>query len=476
MVNTWNNTDKLPLFVTATCDFAPYDNPSINSLGESLLLRDRVGAIALMTTTRVVFAFSNRVINNNFFQIALTPNSDGLYPSLGESIMLTKNLTYSRFGDVINNRKFTLLGDPALRLGISENKVRTTFINGKSFNADTLRALSKYEIKGEVTDKDGNRRTNFNGDIYAVIYDKPQTLSTLKNDAGSKLQNFTVQNNIVFKGKSRANAGEFSLNFVVPKDINYSFDKGLISYYGYGAGITAFSNERDIYVGGIGNVAIIDNQGPLIKAYLNDEKFVDGGITNENPLLLLKLFDSSGINSAGAGIGHDISATIDGDFKQYYVLNDFYSAESGSYQRGSLRFQLPPLKEGDHFIDLKVWDVVNNSSSYRINFKVVKDVELSLANVYNYPNPFTTRTKFMFEHNRPGDMLQVQVRIYSVAGNLVKTINQTINSTGNRSFDIEWDGTDNFGRKIGRGVYIYDLNIKDSKGKKRSARQKLVLL
>ncbi|MFN9709801.1 MAG: FlgD immunoglobulin-like domain containing protein, partial [Bacteroidota bacterium] len=244
----------------------------------------------------------------------------------------------------------------------------------------------------------------------------------------------------------------------------------------YGAGITAFSNERDIYVGGIGNVAIIDNQGPLIKAYLNDEKFVDGGITNENPLLLLKLFDSSGINSAGAGIGHDISATIDGDFKQYYVLNDFYSAESGSYQRGSLRFQLPPLKEGDHFIDLKVWDVVNNSSSYRINFKVVKDVELSLANVYNYPNPFTTRTKFMFEHNRPGDMLQVQVRIYSVAGNLVKTINQTINSTGNRSFDIEWDGTDNFGRKIGRGVYIYDLNIKDSKGKKRSARQKLVLL
>jgi hypothetical protein len=301
-------------------------------------------------------------------------------------------------------------------------------------------------------------------------------VSTLKNDEGSKVVDFKVQNNVLFKGRTNAVTGEFVYSFIVPKDINYSFGNGLISYFAYGNKKSASGNESSIVVGGVGDVNITDTEGPRVRAYLNDEQFVDGGITNENPVLLLNLSDSSGINSAGAGIGHDITAVIDDDINQYFVLNDFYSAETGSYQKGSLRFQLPALKEGQHHIDIKVWDVVNNSSSYRLNFKVVKDQELQITNVYNYPNPFTTRTRFMFEHNRPGDLLQVHIRIYSVAGNLVRSLQQTINSTGNRSFEIEWDGLDHFGRKPGRGVYIYDIEIKDSAGKKRAARQKLVLL
>jgi hypothetical protein len=472
MVNTWENSTKLPLFVTATCDFAPFDNPQISSLGESLLLRPKTGAIALMTTTRVVFASGNRNINNAFFANALTPNDLGQYPTLGEMIRLTKNSSR----DVINDRKFSLLGDPAINLGLTSNQVKTTFINGKVFGSDTLRALTKYEIKGTVTDKDGKPLKQFNGDVYASIFDKSQNISTINNVNASENTEFSVQNNVLFKGKSKAVNGDFSFTFIVPKDINYNFGNGLISYYAYGNPLKASSNEQNIIVGGIGDSIIKDDTGPLIKAYLNDERFVDGGVANQNPLLLINFFDSTGINSAGAGIGHDITATIDEDLSKQYVLNDLYAAETGSYQKGTLRFQLPNLTEGMHVIDIKAWDVANNSSTQRINFRVVKDQELSLANVYNYPNPFTSRTTFMFEHNRPGDLLQVNIRIYSVAGNLVKTIRQTINTTGNRSFEIEWDGTDHFGRKIGRGVYIYDLDVKDSRGMKRSARQKLVLL
>ena len=74
IVNNLNNPNRLPLFITATCDFAPFDNPTNNSIGENILLRSKTGAIGLMTTTRVVFAFSNRIINNNYLQFALQPD------------------------------------------------------------------------------------------------------------------------------------------------------------------------------------------------------------------------------------------------------------------------------------------------------------------------------------------------------------------------------------------------------------------
>jgi hypothetical protein len=476
MISTWDNADKLPLFVTATCDFAPYDNPEIFSIGENLLVREKTGAIALMTTTRVVFAFSNRVINNNFFQKVLTPDENGLYPTLGEAIRQTKNLTYSSFGDFVNNKKFTLLGDPAMRIGFPDYKVRTVSINGNTL-PDTLRALEKYEIKGEITDNAGNKLTGFNGDVYPVIYDKQQTIRTLGNDQGkSQPKDVIIQNNILFKGKTKAVNGDFSFTFIVPKDINYSYEKGLLSYFAHDGKKSAVTNDDNIIVGGINANPASDITGPLIRAFLNDEKFVNGGIVNQSPILLLQLFDSSGINSAGAGVGHDISAMIDDDPNQFFLLNDFYSAAEGSFQRGVVRFQLPTLEEGLHFMNIKVWDVYNNSSSYRIEFRVVKDRALTLANVYNYPNPFTSQTTFMFEHNRPGDNLDVNIRIFSVAGNLVKTMQHTINSKGTRSFEIQWDGTDHFGQKVGRGVYIYQINVKDSQGNKQSARQKLVLL
>ncbi|MFN4285348.1 MAG: type IX secretion system sortase PorU [Lacibacter sp.] len=476
MVNTWTNVNKLPLFVTATCDFAPFDNPSIYSLGEDILLRERTGAIALLTTTRVVFAFSNRIINNAFFREALRPDAEGNFPTLGASLQQCKNVTYQSFGDVVNNRKFALLGDPALRLGFPKHRVRTLSINNNTPGTDTLRATNRYTITGEVTDVQGNRLQGFNGYAYPILYDKEQTLRTLGNDPGSIPADFRVQNNIIFRGKARVVNGTFSYTFVVPRTINYQFGNAKIAYYAENGETDAMGSESNVVIGGVGAGGITDNTGPEIKAYLNDERFVNGGITNETPVLLVRLFDSSGINTAGTGIGQDITATLNDDNNRYFILNEFYEADADSYQRGTVRFQMPRLEEGNHRLRIKAWDVMNNSSEYVLDFRVVKDADLKLERVYNYPNPFTTRTTFMFEHNRPGDVLQVGIRIFTVSGKLVNSLQRTINATGNRSFEIEWDGTDAFGRKVGRGVYIYRLEVKDSNGKRQSVIQKLVIL
>jgi hypothetical protein len=476
IVNSWNNANKLPLFITATCDFAPYDNPTVSSLGENILLRPKTGGIALLTTTRVVFSFSNRVMNNNYLQFALQPDTNGVYKSLGESIRVAKNYTYQTSGDIANNRKFALLGDPAITLAYPQLKIRATKINGvPTVQADTISATEKVIIEGEVSDVQGNFLSNFNGTVYPTVFDKIQTINTLANDPTSQVTSFQAQNNILYKGKASVVNGKFSFTFKLPKDINYQYGNGRLSLYAENGSNDANGQFTNFIIGGSTNTIDNDNEGPVIKAFLNDEKFVNGSVTNENPVLIVKLSDSSGINTAGTGIGHDIVATLDNNSSQYFILNDFYETDLNSYQQGVIHFQLPALEGGMHSLKIKAWDVLNNSNEYILEFNVAKDEELVLNHVLNYPNPFTTKTQFWFEHNRPGQNLEVKVQVFTVTGKVVKTIKQTINDAGNRSCEVEWDGRDDYGDKLGRGVYLYRLTVTTPDGKKKEHLERLVV-
>ncbi|MDP4216832.1 MAG: type IX secretion system sortase PorU [Bacteroidota bacterium] len=499
VINGFSNPDKLPLFITATCDFAPYDNPLVQSIGANLLLRPATGAIALMTTTRLVFAFSNKIINNNYLQTAFQPRADGSYLSLGDAERSAKNFTYQTQTDAVNNRKFTLIGDPALTLAFPRFRVQTLTINGKPVTpqngnppppADTLKALASTTVGGQVTDNSGALMTGFTGTLYVTVYDKPRAVSTLANNPTSIKTNFQVQDNVLYKGKAQVTGGLFNFSFVVPRDINYQYGQGKISYYagtggpgggsgggGGGGGIPADANGAftHIVVGGSGN-GNGAGTGPSIQAYLNDEKFVDGSITNQDPILILHLADSLGINITGAGIGHDITAVLDNNVQNPFLLNNFYEADLNTFKRGTVRYPLPVLADGEHSLVIKAWDAGNNSGQATLSFRVVRSQHLTLDHVLNYPDPFTTHTSFWFEHNRPGEDLQVLIQIMTVSGKLVKSIRRTINDPGNRSNDIDWDGRDDYGAKIGRGVYIYRLRVRASDGSLVEKLEKLLIL
>jgi hypothetical protein len=478
MVNNWNNRFRLPLFITATCDFAPYDNPAQTSLGENLLLRPKSGAIALMTTTRLVFAYSNRILNNNYLKFALQPDANGRYKTLGEAVMAGKNYTYQTSGDIVNNRKFTLLGDPAMTLAFPEYQVKVNKVNGNdvSIQADTLSAAETVVMEGEVDDNAGNFLPGFQGTVYLSLFDKVQNVTTLGNDPASQPVAFPDQESVLFKGKATVQNGRFVFRFKVPRDINYQYGKGKISLYADNGTNDGNGFSNNVIIGGISSTASTDNEGPEIKAYLNDEKFVNGSISNANPILLVRLADSSGINTGSAGIAHDIVATLDNDNNQYFVLNNFYETELDNYQKGSVRFQLPQLSAGQHSLKVKAWDVMNNSSEYVLDFTVIDDAELRISHVLNYPNPFTTKTSFWFEHNHPATDLAVKIEIFTVTGKLIKTISETINTPGNRSNEIEWDGKDDYGAKLGKGVYIYRLRVKANNGKTATKWERLVIL
>ena len=334
----------------------------------------------------------------------------------------------------------------------------------------------KIVMEGEVTDVAGNILSNFNGHVYPTVFDKPQTVNTLANDAGSTVTSFQTQTNVLFKGKASVTNGLFSFTFKVPKDINYQFGNGKLSLYAEDGTKDANGFFTNFIVGGQGNTIDGDNEGPEIKPYLNDELFANGGIANQNPILLVKLTDSSGINTAGTGIGHDIVATLDNDNRRFFILNDFYQGDLNSYQKGVVRFQLPELEAGPHTLKIKAWDVLNNSNERILDFIVAKDEELELSHVLNYPNPFTTSTNFWFEHNKPGQPLQVQLQIMTITGRTVKTFSRTITTEGNRSAEMQWDGKDEFGEKLGRGVYLYKLRVTAPDKKKKEVIEKLVIL
>lgn len=476
-INQFNNPNKLPLFVTATCDFAPYDDPTKSSIGAYSLTASNKGAIALVTTTRVVFAFSNRIINDNFIKILFAKSSQQNYLTIGEAIKRAKNLTYTTFNDINNNRKFTLLGDPGIQLAFPKLNVELTEINGNtSLAADTLKALNKYTFRGKISEQNGNLATSFNGTVYPTIFDKKQTVQTLGNHPASQITNYSQQQNIIYKGKATAKNGLFSFSFVVPKDINYQIGNGRLSLYAENGNTDANGVSNSFFIGGASNQLNTDITGPKINIFLNDEKFINGGLVNEQPILIVKLFDSSGINTVGTGIGHDITATIDGNDKNTIVLNNFYEADKDNFQSGLIRFQLPNLAEGSHFIKLKAWDVANNSSEKIIEFTVAQAKNLQLSHVLNYPNPFTSNTAFWFEHNQANGDLKVLINIFSVTGKLVHQIQRNILITGNRVCEIFWDGKDKYSEKLAKGVYIYRIIAISSAGSRAEVTQKLYLL
>lgn len=476
-INSWTNYDAMPIFVTATCEFSRYDDPERTSAGELVFLNQGGGGIALFTTARATYGTSNFNLNYALYE-AIFNKTNGDYPRFGDVIRMSKN----KSGSVTtNDLKFILLGDPALKLAYPQYNAVTTNIELQSSagTSDTLKALSKVTVTGEIQDWSGNRVESFNGTLFPVVYDKPVKIETLASDPSSYKYTFNIQNSILYKGKASIENGSFAFTFIVPKDIAYQFGNGKISYYARNNSTDASGYDRSIIVGGFESGGSKDDAGPMVDLYMNDESFVFGGLTDENPLMLAFVSDSSGVNTVGNGIGHDIVAVLDKNTEKSINLNDYYEADLDSYTSGSIQYPFAELEEGPHTLSLKVWDVHNNSSETYIEFIVSESAELAIDHVLNYPNPFTTHTDFYFEHNQPNNMLEVLLQVFTVSGRLVYTYNDFITTDGFRSGPVPpygWDGRDDFGDKLARGVYIYKLSVRSPDGTTADKLEKLVIL
>lgn len=472
-IQGFENLYRLPVFLTATCELARFDDPTYKSAGELLVMNPNGGAIAMLTTTRVVFSGENFEMDLSFYEHAL---NDALDPelTLGKINMLTKNGVAAGNDSKPN---FSLLGDPALKINYPKYTIETTQINDIDIAqfSDTLKALSEAKIAGKIVDNQGNILNSFNGLIYPIVYDKPTSINTQNNDGGV-VQNYKSYNKILFKGKASVTNGVFEFTFPVPYDINYSSGMGRVAYYATTGLVDAHGSNQSFQVGGSSAGAVLNNQGPLIELYMNDSNFVNGGTTHPDPILLAIFSDENGINTAGNGIGHDITAVIDAKSNQPIVLNEYFESNLNTYKKGVVKYPWSQLSTGEHTLSVKAWDTHNNSSFSELSFVVAENEELVIQHLLNYPNPFTTWTKFYFEHNQACQDLDITIQVFTVSGKLVKTIFSQQTCTGFRTDGIAWDGKDDFGDHIGKGTYIYRVHVQNTEGKTAEKYEKLVIL
>ena len=476
-----NNRYKYPLFITITCEFTRFDDPGRPTGGEYMYWNKAGGAISLLATTRQIGQSLGIQLNEEIYAnlFAMENNS---YLSIAEALRRSKVDVGST-----NKRVVFYIGDPALKLAIPKPKVVLTKVNGEDINTTTLslQALSLATLTGEVLDENNVLIANYNGDLAVQVYDKNLTRLTLDNDNASlppynqpKLS-FATLGEVIYRGNASVVNGKFEFSFIVPQDIQIPVGNARVSFYAKSStpilqDQTGYNSQ--IKVGGVNFAAPSDTTPPKLKLYMNDTNFVSGGITNKSPIFLAFLEDENGINTA-SGIGHDIVAILDGDENNPYILNDYYETETDNYKKGKVTYPYRDLAPGLHTILFKAWDVYNNLITAEIQFIVIGDGELELEHVLNYPNPFVSYTEFWFNHNRPFEPLEVQVQILTITGKLVKTINQLVVNEGFNSRDVKWDGKDDFGDKIGKGVYVYKLTVRSSvTGKKTEKIEKLVIL
>lgn len=463
-VKNIDNGGRLPFVITASCETGQFDNHTLVSFGECFLKENNKntigGAIAVFTTTRVVYDNQNYELCKNLY-------AQGTKESLrlGDLVMNAKNATLPV--DNTNKRSFVLLGDPALRLAHPyNNNIQVEKVNGQPVDGsvvlDTINAVDTVNIEGYAFGNDGKPVAD-DGVLYVTVFDKPVTTFTRGNDSDSPIIDFEEQNSVLYQGKASIVDGKFNFSFIVPKDINYSYGNGKISLYAT-VGQTEMSGySNKIVIGGTPrNASILDTEGPEIQLFVTDTFFVDGSVVGNNPVLIAKLYDESGINTTGNGIGHNITAVLDDDQHTMLILNDYYEGYIDQYNSGEVRFRLNDLEEGEHTLTFKAWDIYNNPSEMEITFIVKDESSVAIGSVYNYPNPANADTYFVVNHNATNENIDITITVSDLSGRTIAVLKDKRES-GDTS-PIHWNCQHN-GRLLDCGIYIYTVEISGKSGK-----------
>jgi hypothetical protein len=469
-ISELENKNRLPLFVTATCEFGRHENPKLISGAEYLLHNPAGGAIGLVTTSRPVYSSTNFVLNEAFYHNVFE-KIEGKYQTLGEIFRKTKNQSLN--GSV--NRNFSLLGDPSMTLAYAKDEIRIIADEEAYQPGDTLKAREKVNLKGEVLSDDGTINTSFNGKLIATVFDKPTEIITYGHE--DPKMRFQSRDNVVFRGEVSVVDGAFEVEFIVPKNIQYAFDKGKISMYAYEATtlLDAAGSNIEFVVGGEGQDYDQDNTPPEIELFINDASFVAGGITGPDIALVALLRDESGISTSNSDDGEELTIILD-DTLQVNAGN-YYVAASDTYKSGWVTYPFKNLSIGTHNIKVQVWDVHGNFNEGEIEFHVIDGNEINIENLRNYPNPFREQSTFTLEHNRAGDDLEISIEVISTTGRLIKKISYIIEDSPTRITGLEWDSSEQNGSNILGGVYIFKVGVRSLvDGSKKVANHKFVII
>ena len=467
---------RLPLWVTASCDIAPFDGLEEN-LGEAALFNANGGAIAFLGTTRTVFMSENRQLNRTFMTRVLG-STDGKRNSIGEALRLAKNDLVNTGSDVSSNKlHYTLLGDPAVVLAAPTARIVIDSIAGKAAGSEgiQLSAGAKVSVVGHVEGQPA-----FSGIVNAMVLDAEETIVCKLNEpTGSSTETnykYKTRPNTIYSGNDSIRNGRFAFTFAVPKDISYSSDAGQLMVYAANNSHSLLAHGEDTgFTLGGDDLPADDGVGPSIYCYLNSESFVNGGTVNSTPFFYAELADKDGINAAGGGIGHDLELIIDGDVQRTYNLNSSFSYDFGNYQRGTVGYSIPALDDGAHRLLFRAWDVLNNSSVAELTFVVDSKQRPSILSVVCTKNPAATHTSFLIRHDRAGSQIDVTLQVLDPSGRLLWERSES-GLSADQTYTVNWDLSLSSGSTLRTGVYLYRILVSSNGSSEATAARKLIII
>ena len=473
----------MPLWITASCDIMAFDGRTDN-IGETAVLNANGGAIAFYGTTRTVYSYYNGLINRAYLRYVLSTDN-GKPVTLGEAQRLAKNYLITSGSDkTVNKLQYTLLGDPALALNLPKGTVVIDSINGQPVGSTpvSLASGSVASVAGHVSGAGTKVLKDFNGTVSLQVMDSRELITchmnpSARSDRGANTPfQFYNRTKSVYSGTDSVSGGRFSMQFVVPVDLNYDNGTGLVCAYAVNAdrSLSAHGSSEAFILGGKGTVGS-DSIGPKIRCYLNSPDFQNGGSVNPTPYFAASLSDDDGINATGNGIGHDLELVVDGEAARTYNLNDNFLFDFGSYTSGSTWYSIPALEPGHHSLLFRAWDNMNNCSTATLDFTVVKGLVPTIFSVAASHNPASTSTTFIINHNFAGCELAISIDVFDMSGRLLWTHNEVGTSdTGN--YTIDWDLTTENGRRMQTGVYLYRARVSSDGSASASKAKKLIII
>lgn len=465
-ISYYANTDRLPFFVTSTCSFGKYDRMDGVCGSEAFVLAPGAG-VATVSAARPIAHM--RSFNTTLCMSALTDTN-----TIGDAVRLAKNAF-----PMAQNRSITLMGDPALRLTFPKHRVVVTAINGTPVQAgrtDSAQVLSRVTVEGEIRSTDGTLQSDFTGLVFPVVYDRKTQCRTLANDNEGTEVDFTQQKSILYKGRDSVVNGRFTYSFIVPRDVAYLYDYGKLSHYAKSVdGEDATGAYTDIMFGGFDENADLSETRPDIRLFMGDTNFVNGGTTDESPTLYAELSDKVGINAVGSGLGHDITAVLDGNDNNVVVLNDYYETDIHDYLRGHIRYPLTNLAPGRHTLTLKAWNIYNYSNSATVSFVVRSADTVAIGQFRCHPNPASGRAILLVEHNSPSAVTSAQIDIYDMRGQRVRTLRPAVSPDAYTAGPVEWDLRTDAGSPVSSNVYLARATLTTADGTTLSATTKIIV-
>ncbi|MFN8166815.1 MAG: hypothetical protein U0X76_11800 [Bacteroidia bacterium] len=217
-----------------------------------------------------------------------------------------------------------------------------------------------------------------------------------------------------------------------------------------------------------------DNINPILDVTFDAIHILNGDIVSGKPLITIQLHDENKF----------LALNDTSKFKVYLrkpgsSTNELISFQTPAYgaamrftpavlPKNSCRIDWEPTltDDGTYTLEVEATDRSNNESgkyNYKIQFEVVN--KSSITEVLNYPNPFSTSTRFVFTLTGNEIPTHMKIQIMTVSGKIVREI--MLNELGNvhvgrNITDYAWDGKDEFGDQLANGVYLYrvitDLN------------------